>query len=312
MHKIIAGLAATVVLFTAYGAVALEWKNVSREKSKIIAFGDPLGLTYQHSSQADSGNYEKAYDYQYWKGDRRWLKLQTVRWTTSYGSWAMIWDWEDQLANWKFLKDKAAQWGAESSINNPLGKLEYRYFLLDTHYCFFVKQLFGAAPAGRPNIILVGYYCQKGKIKRALPKLMLSMIGYRGEGAPETPTEQLARSPVTAEPTVAATNVKRFELQIAFSWEGYQDLMLGRMYAEQEGKKGTFKVPLPNEAGDCQGTWQWISGQYGTDILPYGTWAIACANGLAASGTYKSTEAIKGTGIGTDAKGRKVNMTYQQ
>ena len=87
--------------------------------------------------------------------------------------------------------------------------------------------------------------------------------------------------------------------------------MLGRMYAEQNGGRGTFRLPLPNKSGSCEGTWQWVSGEYGTNDLPNGTWAIACDNGMAASGTYKSAEDRKGTGIGTDVQGRKVRITYQ-
>ena len=187
MRRFVAVLAAAAVLFVAHGAVALDWKTVSQSKSKIVVFGEPFGLVYLKSQQASSGDYNKAYDHQHWRGKLRRLELRTIRMTSSTGYWNGIYAWETQPSNWDALKDKTIQWGTEHSASNPMGKLDYRYFAMDTDRCFFIKQLFGTSAGGRPNIVLTGYYCQKGDIGSELPARMLALIGYRGEGVPEKP-----------------------------------------------------------------------------------------------------------------------------
>ena len=64
-----------------------------------------------------------------------------------------------------------------------------------------------------------------------------------------------------------------------------------------------MSLVLPNDDGRCSGTYQ-----MNTEGL--GTWAMACTNGLNASGTMKASGNSKiSEGQGTDIDGRKVRLT---
>ena len=95
---------------------------------------------------------------------------------------------------------------------------------------------------------------------------------------------------------------------LAASWESKENLLAGVLKYKNNGGKGSIEASAGNIS--CKGTWQFVSGKYGTNNLPIGTWAIACNDGSAASGTYKSNKLGKGTGRGTDADGNTVKLTF--
>lgn len=90
---------------------------------------------------------------------------------------------------------------------------------------------------------------------------------------------------------------------IAFSWEGYSTLAAGTATLEESGKSGRIGISLPNGEASCEGRYE-----YGATTK--GTWAVACSNGMAASGTFEGLGAGKGSqGNGKDTKGRAVKFT---
>jgi len=75
----------------------------------------------------------------------------------------------------------------------------------------------------------------------------------------------------------------------------------GRVKPKQ--RWGAISLQLPNNEGSCTGIYN-----FGTKSK--GTWALACTNGMAASGTFEAFGSNKGSaGEGTDTKGLKVKYT---
>ena len=90
---------------------------------------------------------------------------------------------------------------------------------------------------------------------------------------------------------------------IAAEWEGYRKLVAGMIEIREFGKNGTLSLELPDNEGRCTGSFRFSDGNQGT-------WALACTNNLAASGTMESRGKNKGSsGSGTDTQGRTVRFT---
>ena len=90
---------------------------------------------------------------------------------------------------------------------------------------------------------------------------------------------------------------------IAVEWEGYRKLIAGKIELDEQKGGGTISMLLPDNDGSC-------TGSYKYDSKRSGSWAMACTNGMAASGTFESHGKGKGSsGEGTDTKGRKVRYT---
>lgn len=92
---------------------------------------------------------------------------------------------------------------------------------------------------------------------------------------------------------------------IAVSWEGFGELLAGTMTFNEVLGEGTVSIPLPNGAGTCIGKYQ-----FSDDPPSEASWAVACTNNLAATGTFKGLGKNKGSvGEGTDTNGKKVMFT---
>jgi hypothetical protein len=90
---------------------------------------------------------------------------------------------------------------------------------------------------------------------------------------------------------------------IAFKWEGDDRLMAAYVTLNQSGRSGTVRGKLPVSQTECTGMFE--AGADGK-----GQWALSCANGLTAVGTFTAQGAGKGSvGTGTDNRGRKVEFT---
>jgi hypothetical protein len=103
--------------------------------------------------------------------------------------------------------------------------------------------------------------------------------------------------------------VKKYELKgersIALSWEGYEDLIAGTVEFDEADYKGTLNIPLPNNDGNCDGSYSLQEGGKGT-------WQIACSNNMGAAGTLKWTEKGGVTGKGRDHNDKKVRFTVSK
>jgi hypothetical protein len=316
MLKLIIVLAAFLTFASPSEARKINWKGVSKETSRIVFFGDHFSLTFGKATQGDADDYSRNMDYQIWRGDRRYLELVSSNLITIGHYWVEDPAFERQADAWRKLKGKSLRWGANATTVNRLGRARYRRFELDSLHCIYIIQRFGLTEDGQPNILLSGYYCQPEVIGPEFPSKLIGLIGYRGEGVPDAPIGTLSTVTVKDKPKSESKSVqtgsRQIVFQVAVNWEGFQELMLGKMYAEQTGEKGTFDIPLQDGSGACRGTWQRTSGGQGGEPYARGTWAVSCENGQAASGTFENTGARKGTGNGTDAKGRNVRITYKE
>jgi hypothetical protein len=103
--------------------------------------------------------------------------------------------------------------------------------------------------------------------------------------------------------------VKKYELKgersIALSWDGYEDLIAGTVEFDEADYKGTLNIPLPNNDGNCDGSYSLQEGGKGT-------WQIACSNNMGAAGTLKWTEKGGVTGKGRDHNDKKVKFTVSK
>mgnify|MGYP001186942011 FL=1 len=90
---------------------------------------------------------------------------------------------------------------------------------------------------------------------------------------------------------------------IAFSWEGYEELIIGTVgYEESDDGKTSMSLNLPNNDGSCEGTYLLQNGGKGT-------WLVACSNNMGAAGTLNWDDEGGVIGSGRDYKDKKVKFT---
>jgi len=121
--------------------------------------------------------------------------------------------------------------------------------------------------------------------------------------------QQQAQSTIAATIEPAASNDRvahQSSVQrapIAVEWDGYRSLIAGTIVYRESEHGGTVTAKLPDDDGECSGTYQLGDQQSGT-------WAVACTNGLSASGSIVAFGANKGAkGEGRDTQGRQVRFT---
>ncbi len=90
----------------------------------------------------------------------------------------------------------------------------------------------------------------------------------------------------------------------AVHWENKDGILLGSLQYPKKGASGSIRATAEDIV--CQGTYLGS----GNAAPVNGTWSIACSDGRTASGSYKIKEAGKGTGVGTDPDGNKVEITW--
>ena len=104
-------------------------------------------------------------------------------------------------------------------------------------------------------------------------------------------------------------NVKKYELKgersIALSWDGYSNLIAGTVEFDETDYKGILNIPLPNNDGNCEGS-------YSLQENGKGTWQISCTNNMGAAGTLKWIRNGGVTGAGRDHNDKKVKFTVSK
>jgi len=95
------------------------------------------------------------------------------------------------------------------------------------------------------------------------------------------------------------------ERSIAISWEGYQDLIAGTVKFNEVDFKGKISLLLPNNDGNCKGSY--ILQEDGI-----GTWKISCSNKMGAAGTLRWEKNGSVTGSGFDYNENKVKFTLSK
>ena len=92
---------------------------------------------------------------------------------------------------------------------------------------------------------------------------------------------------------------------IAFSWDGYAELIAGTVKFDEANYKGVLNLELPNNDGNCEGS-------YSLQNDGKGTWQISCTNNMGAAGTLKWIKDGSVTGIGRDHNDKKVKFTVSK
>ena len=92
---------------------------------------------------------------------------------------------------------------------------------------------------------------------------------------------------------------------IAFSWDGYAELIAGTVKFDEANYKGVLNLELPNNDGSCDGS-------YSLQNDGKGTWQISCTNNMGAAGTLKWIKDGSVTGIGRDHNDKKVKFTVSK
>jgi hypothetical protein len=128
-----------------------------------------------------------------------------------------------------------------------------------------------------------------------------STIATLPKARPAKPKEQEVVSKPRKVPSTSSVQPR--SAPFAMEWEGYHSLVAGTIEYRANAREGQLSVVLPSDDGRCTGSYQ--VGKEGK-----GTWAVACTNGLNASGTMKTFGPHKGAeGEGTDIKGGTVRFT---
>jgi len=174
------------------------------------------------------------------------------------------------------------------------------------------------------NAYLTGFYCDPdgNKVSEEKAISLIKSIGFVDISGPmgTDKDESIWRtssnsSTVASSSSSASANTNpanQNKLPIAFSWVGRDAPVLGDMTVKQDQGRGQLSLAFDENGSrvTCKGSWRMVSGSYGTDTLPNGTWALACKNGQTATGTYISHENLHGKCVGTDDEGRSVSCTF--
>jgi len=125
----------------------------------------------------------------------------------------------------------------------------------------------------------------------------LTELGFLGETTNTTTKEEKKKETKTAKITTGKRS-------LAMSWKGYDNLILGSLTFKEEDLVGKINVKLPNNDGNCKGTYALSTEK--------GTWSLLCANDMSASGTLKwNNQDGSVTGEGKDTKGKVVKFTVE-
>jgi len=152
----------------------------------------------------------------------------------------------------------------------------------------------------------------KGKVSKINSKwsdseirAKLTELGFLGGSTSSTPTTTTPKITKKITKKVVKKYSESGERSIALSWDGYEDLIAGTVEFDEADYKGTLNIPLPNNDGNCDGSYSLQKGGKGT-------WQIACTNDMGAAGTLKWTENGGITGIGRDHNDKKVKFTVSK
>jgi len=214
---------------------------------------------------------------------------------------------------------------------NGLNRAKYGFFDLHGKSCVVIFQNFSASSANdrgdEGTAYLSGFYCDAdgNKISKEKATSLIKAIGFvdisgpmltsseeniwkSSGGSSDVASQRSIKSVVQANSSSESSSKNT---PIVFLWDsGARGL--GKMTISPDQNRGRIKLDfLENEADvTCSGSWQHVSGSYGTDKLPTGTWAIACKNGKTATGTYVSHKRMHGKCSGQDDVGRSVTCIF--
>lgn len=90
---------------------------------------------------------------------------------------------------------------------------------------------------------------------------------------------------------------------IAIEWGGETRPVAGEISFREKDRNGVINMTLPGDGASCEGTYSFGPGRSGS-------WAVACTNGVTATGTFQAFGSGNGSeGTGVDNKGNVVRFT---
>ena len=229
--------------------------------------------------------------------------------------------------SWKFWKNREIDVLASGSTGNRLDRVEYKIATSGSLSCVIFLTYFGDATThdrqSFGTAFVSGYHCMPDvkPLSKADAERIVKLLGVKGHGVPDKPRDWDAQEAKAAKPPRPSTGAAATDrpqqdseaslrsVPLAARWEGRYELAAGQLFYDPQGPTGRIQLRLPDGA-DCNGTWRWSSGKYGTSELPKGVWSVACSDGSTASGNYVSDKPGSGTGEGQDGQGRKIKLTY--
>ena len=133
-------------------------------------------------------------------------------------------------------------------------------------------------------------------------KKRLTELGFYNAGNVSKPKKTITKKPKKQTKASKTSTGKR---SLAMSWEGYDNLIVGSLQFNEKDLVGSISVNLPNNDGNCKGTYALSTEK--------GTWSLLCKKkNMSASGTLKwNNKDGSVTGEGKDAKGKEVKFTVQ-
>ena len=274
----------------------------------VVFRGEKFGLRLIAAKVGQSTDYSRTVQALIWRGDdgaAALVSLNTLAPGLGYNREVPV--SQQLLAPLIGLKGTTLDLGRESVLPAPLGHTVMRHFRSDARHCVAWRLMVSDTgwDRGAGNGVLIGYYCQAGQLSRDLPERLLKNLGFRGSYVP--PGTPPGVVPQTDKRSVGRSPAKTYTAPFTAHWEGAKDVLQGTMSYVQAGGKGDIMASYGDV--DCQGRWQWVAGEYGTEQLPHGTWSITCTDGRSASGTYLSSKPDQSEGQGVDSDGKQVRIT---
>ena len=164
---------------------------------------------------------------------------------------------------------------------------------------------------GRCKLFARGYKVVWGganiKFSRKFDEQVVRTIFEQKEWYGNSATEKkpkIAKKKET-KPKVSKKYSAKGERAIALSWEGYSDLIIGRLTFDEKNYKGKIIFDLTDSQSSCEGTYSLLKNGSGT-------WQISCSNQKAASGKLKWIKDGEVTGEGKDINNKIVKFTVEK
>ncbi len=295
--------------------------TISAAASKIAFDGEPLGLSYRWTKEAalDIGWAELPAEVQHWSAAGATLVIYGIQ--TVNGAWlakellpvrqTLV---NVQATNEEFLTGEIA-WGSGGDLYTKLDRGKYLRFLHDDEFCFSASILYeNTKSLNQSDHFLFLIFCQTQKISNELLMTVVLSVRYKGSiGSDVAATSARAVGAGSSrEMDAAATANDAVQVPLTLIWRDRSESVTGALTVNGTKKSGMLESTIFGTSDKCSGSWQWVSGSYGTVDPPKGTWSVVCTDGRAASGTYTSDTPASGDGRGTDGDGNTVIIAFGQ
>lgn len=308
-------------------ASAQDWKDISRDESKLIFRGEEVGFTepirisrrVRWSGLSGVGSYEVIEENHQWRTNSSQAELLIayhnhpgVVWKRDYVKL------QDEITMWEYIKKQAKDFGSPAQVRSQVGNFDLVSFALadrPERSCLGFRTYTGGTGGETGQLAkyrVVGFFCSSDKAQASAANAegLFSRIGIQGEYVPPRRAPLTAAAPSTTPPPVASASpsTSSQRVPLAVQWEGVDAPMAGELLLTGDGRSGRIEFKLARDNATCSGTWSLTEGSAGAATK--GMWATACSNGYTATGTYESPGPGRGTGKGTDSSGKNVRLSF--